>query len=54
MGKPPVSDHTNYEESVVAYDRWSLTIVQLQGGFFSKRGPDSPSTPHILKRIKRT
>ena len=33
---------------VVAYDS------PTAGGFFSKRGPDSPSTPHILKRIKRT
>ena len=65
MVKPPASDHTKCEELVVAYRRWSLTIVQLQEGF-SKTDPDSFTYPRenssfsldlplcFLKRIKRT
>ena len=37
MVKPPASDHTKCEELVVAYRRWSLTIVQLQEGFFRRQ-----------------
>ena len=46
--EPPVSDHPNCKDSVVAYGRWSFTRIEPQGASSEKRSRHIYSTENNL------